>query len=188
MNPGIWVHRVYRSYVDRYLPDIGKQHPDWFVTKEDGTIYQGGYGVWTLNTRNKEALGAMVRPLFRELRQQGWDYVKIDGAGDMMYSDRGKPAADHFKRIGSTPGQSFRDWDRVAREELGKDIFILTCWGVEPARTRSAWPTAAGWAATGSNGTPWWGTAPPTACCGEATPTIATSWPRGPRTRRAFLG
>ena len=71
MNPGIWVHRVYRSYVDRYLPDIGKQHPDWFVTKQDGTIYQGGYGIWTLNTRNKEALDAMVRPLFRELKTAG---------------------------------------------------------------------------------------------------------------------
>jgi hypothetical protein len=134
MNPGIWVHRVYRSYVDRYLPDIGKQHPDWFVTKADGSIYQGGYGIWTLNTKNKEAMEAMVRPLFRTLRQQGWDYVKIDGAGDMMYSDKEKPAADHFKRIGSTPEQSLRDWDRVAREELGKDIFILTCWGVGPGR------------------------------------------------------
>ena len=134
MKAGIWVHRVYRSYVDRYVPDIGKQHPDWFVTKADGTIYQGGYGVWTLNTRNKEALDAMVRPLFRELRQQGWDYVKIDGAGDMLYSDREKPAAEHFKRIGSTPEQSLRDWDSVAREELGRDIFILSCWGVRPGR------------------------------------------------------
>jgi hypothetical protein len=134
MQAGIWVHRVYRSYVDRYLPQIGKQHPDWFVTKADGSIYQGGYGIWTLNTKNKEALEAMVRPLFRTLRQQGWDYVKIDGAGDMLYSDMEKPVADHFKQIGSTPEQSLRNWDRVAREELGKDIFILTCWGVGPGR------------------------------------------------------
>ena len=132
MFPGIWVHRVYRSYVDRYLPEIGKQHPEWFVTKADGSIYQGGYGIWTLNTKNKEAVEAMVRPLFRGLKQQAWDYVKIDGAGDMLNSDREKPAEDHFQRIGSTPEQSLRDWDRVAREELGKDIFILTCWGVGP--------------------------------------------------------
>jgi hypothetical protein len=134
MLPGIWVHRVYRSYVDRDLPGIGKQHPDWFVTKADGSIYQGGYGIWTLNTGNQQALDAMVRPLFRALRQQGWDYVKIDGAGDMMYSDMEKPVAGHFKRIGSTPEQSLRNWDRVAREELGKDIFVLTCWGVGPGR------------------------------------------------------
>jgi len=134
MSPGIWVHRVYRSYVDRYLPKIGKEHPEWFVTKADGSIYQGGYGIWTLNTTSKEAVDALVRPLFRELKKQGWDYVKIDGAGDMLHSDREKPAADHFKRIGSTPEQSLRAWDQAAREELGKDIFILTCWGVGPGR------------------------------------------------------
>ncbi len=134
MKPGIWVHRVYRSYVDRDLPGIGRQHPEWFVTKADGSIYQGSYGIWTLNTGSPEAVAAMVRPLFRELKRQDWDYVKIDGAGDMLHSDREKPAADHFQRIGSTPEQSLREWDRVAREELGTNIFILTCWGVGPGR------------------------------------------------------
>ncbi|MCY3018501.1 MAG: alpha-galactosidase [Planctomycetota bacterium] len=134
MQGGIWVHRVYRSYVDRYLPDIGKQHPDWFVTKEGGKIYQGSFGIWTLNTQNKDAVDQMVRPLFSGLKKQGWDYVKIDGAGDMLYSDREKPAAGHFKRTGSTPEQSLHIWDRVAREELGRNVFILTCWGVGPGR------------------------------------------------------
>ena len=134
MQGGIWVHRVYRSYVDRYLPEIGKQHPDWFVTKADGSIYQGGYGVWCLNTTNKDALDEMVRPLFRGIKAQGWDYVKADGAGDMLYSDKEKPAADHFKRVGISPEQSLRNWDRVAREELGPDVFILSCWGVGPGR------------------------------------------------------
>ncbi len=134
MQPGIWVHRVYRSYVDKYLPKIGKEHPEWFVRKEDGKIYQGGYGIWTLNTGNKEAVDTMIRPIFQALKKQNWDYVKIDGAGDMMYSDKQKPAAAHFKKVGMTPEQSLRKWDTVAREELGRDIFILTCWGVGPGR------------------------------------------------------
>jgi alpha-galactosidase len=68
MQGGIWVHRGYRSYVDRDLPQIGKRHPDWFVRTADGKIYQGGYGIWTLNTKNKDALDEMVRPLSRGLR------------------------------------------------------------------------------------------------------------------------
>ena len=134
MKPGIWVHRVYRSYIDKYLPEIGKQHPDWFVRKTDGTIYQGGFGIWTLNTANKEAVDNLVRPLFHELKKQEWDYVKIDGAGDMLYSDKQEPAAEHFQKVGITPEESLRNWDRVAREELGRDIFILSCWGVGPGR------------------------------------------------------
>lgn len=134
MKPGVWCHRVFRSYNRKDLPEIGKQHPDWFVSKADGTIYQGSYGVWTLNASNKEALDTMVRPLFRGIKKAGWDYVKIDGAGDMLYSDMQEPAAAHFKRIGMTPEDSLRAWDTVAREELGRDVFILTCWGVGPGR------------------------------------------------------
>jgi len=134
MQPGVWVHRVYRSYVDKFLPGIAREHPDWFVRKEDGSIYQGSYGIWTLNTANQEAVDAMVRPIFRELKRQGWDYVKIDGAGDMLYSDKQGPAAEHFKKVGMTPEESLRKWDTVAREELGRDTFILTCWGVGPGR------------------------------------------------------
>ena len=74
----------------------------------------------------------MVRPLYRELKKQGWGYVKIDGAGDLLNAYKSKNCADHFKRIGSTPEESLRDWDRVAREELGTNIYILSCWGVGP--------------------------------------------------------
>ncbi len=134
MKPGVWCHRVYRSYNRKDLPETGKQNPDWFVCKEDGSIYQGGYGVWTLNTSNEEALDKMVRPLFRGIRKLGWDYVKIDGAGDMLNSDKQQPAEAHFKKVGMTPEESLRKWDTVAREELGRDTFILTCWGVSPGR------------------------------------------------------
>jgi len=133
MQPGLWVHRVYRSYVDKHLPTIGKEHPEWFVTGEDGTPFQaGGYGVWCLNTRNEEAIDNMVRPIFRGLKQQGWDYVKIDGAGDCLYSLRKAPW--FFPEGGQTPEESLRKWDSVAREELGPDVFVLTCWGVEPGK------------------------------------------------------
>jgi hypothetical protein len=74
----------------------------------------------------------MARPIFRELKKQGWDYVKIDGAGDLLSCYKNKQCADHFQKIGSTPEESLRDWDRVAREELGPDIYILNCWGVGP--------------------------------------------------------
>jgi len=128
MAGGIWVHRVHRPN-DPNVADIGKQHPDWFVHKPDGSLFMDG-GFYILNTKNKEAIDGMVRPIYRELRKQGWGYVKIDGAGDLLGCYKNKQCEDHFKKIGSTPEESLRDWDRVAREELGKDTYILNCWGV----------------------------------------------------------
>jgi len=128
MEGGIWVHRVHRPN-DPNVADIGKQHPDWFVKKPDGSLFMDG-GFYILNTRNKEAINGMVRPIYRELKKQGWGYVKIDGAGDLLGCYKNKLCEDHFKKINSAPEESLRDWDRIAREELGKDIYILNCWGV----------------------------------------------------------
>ena len=130
MEGGIWVHRVHRPS-DPNVADIGKQHPDWFVKKPDGSLFMDG-GFYVLNTKNKEAVDGMVRPIYRELKKQGWGYVKIDGAGDLLNAYKNKQCDDHFKKIDSTPEESLRDWDRVAREELGTDIYILNCWGVGP--------------------------------------------------------
>jgi hypothetical protein len=130
MQGGIWVHRIHRPS-DPHVADIGKAHPDWFVKKEDGTLFMDG-GFYLLNTKNKEAIDGMVRPIYRELKKQGWGYVKIDGAGDLLNAYKNQKCQEHFKKINSTPEQSLRDWDVVAREELGNDIYILSCWGVGP--------------------------------------------------------
>ena len=82
MKGGIWVHRVHRPN-DPNVADIGKAHPDWFVKKADGSLFADN-GFYVLNTKNKEAIDGMVRPIYRAHKRQGWDYVKIDGAGDLL--------------------------------------------------------------------------------------------------------
>ncbi len=130
MQGGIWVHRVHRPS-DPHVADIGRAHPDWFVKQADGSLFTA-HGFYVLNTRNPEAIDGMVRPTYRELKKQGWDYVKIDGAGDLLSAYKNRECEDHFKKINSTPEASLRDWDVAAREELGPDIYMLNCWGVGP--------------------------------------------------------
>jgi len=133
MMPGIWVNRLHRPS-DPNITDIGRQHPDWFIHKPDGdpTINGDWHTMFILNTKNKDAIEGMVRPTYQALHKQGWDYVKIDGAGDLLYASLKPQCAEHFKQIGSTPEESLRAWDKIAREELGPDVYILTCWGVHP--------------------------------------------------------
>jgi hypothetical protein len=130
LQGGIWVHRVHRPS-DPHVADIGQQHPDWFVKKADGSLFTA-HGFYVLDTKNKEAIDGMVRPIYRELKKQGWDYVKIDGAGDLLSAYKNRECEQHFRRINSNPEESLRDWDRVAREELGLNVYILNCWGVHP--------------------------------------------------------
>jgi len=125
MKPGIWVHRVHRPS-DPGVKEIIEKHPDWFVPGADGTPHHQR-GFCSLNTLNKEAVDNMVRELYRGLKEQGWDYVKIDGTGDLLNAYRNKNCAEFFKNHPTTPEQSLRTWDIVAREELGPDVYILAC-------------------------------------------------------------
>jgi len=132
MKPGIWVHRVHRPS-DPGVKEIIEKHPDWFVPGSDGKPHHQR-GFCSLNVLNKEAVDTMIRALYRGLKEQGWDYVKIDGTGDLLRAYQNKQCAEFFKNHPTTPEQSLRKWDIVAREELGPDIYVLACHSVGNAQ------------------------------------------------------
>ena len=132
MKPGIWVHRIHRPS-DPHVADIAKEHPDWFVHKPDGSLFTHR-GFHVLNTTNEEAVDNMVRKLYCGLKEQGWDYVKIDGTGDLIRAYQNKECDEFFENNPTTPEQSLRKWDIVAREELGPDVYVLACHTVGNAR------------------------------------------------------
>jgi hypothetical protein len=132
MKPGIWVHRIHRPS-DPHVKDIAREHPDWFVRKPDGSLVMHR-GFYMLDTTNEEAVENMVRKLYRGLSQQGWDYVKIDGTGDLLRAYQNKECAEFFRNRPTTPELSLRKWDIVAREELGPDVYVLACHTVGNAR------------------------------------------------------
>jgi hypothetical protein len=132
MKPGIWVHRIHRPS-DPHVADIAREHPDWFVHKSDGSLFTHR-GFYVLNTTNEEAVDNMVRKLYRGLKEQGWDYVKIDGTGDLLRAYQNAECDEFFENNPTTPEQSLRKWDIVAREELGPNVYMLACHTVGNAR------------------------------------------------------
>ncbi len=132
MIPGIWVHRIHRPG-DPGVKEIIEKHPEWFVPGPDGKPHRH-HGFCSLNVLNKEAVDRMIRDLYRGLAEQGWDYVKIDGTGDLLRAYQDKNCAEFFRNNPTTPEESLRMWDIVAREELGPDVYILACHSVGNAR------------------------------------------------------
>ena len=129
MEPGIWVYCVFKNN-DPVVKDMAKEHPEWFVHNAEGKIFTNR-GWYALDTANKDALERLVRPTYRGLKEQGFTYVKIDGAGDLV--DWGyRKCPEYLKKIGSDEGEALRRFYVAAREELGREIYILGCWGVLP--------------------------------------------------------
>ena len=129
MEAGIWVYCVFKGN-DPVVKAMAKEHPEWFVHKPDGKLFVTR-GWHALDTTNKDALERLVRRTCRGLKKQGFTYVKIDGAGDLV--DWGyRKCPEYLKKINSSQGQALRRFYEAAREELGRDVYVLACWGVLP--------------------------------------------------------
>lgn len=129
MKPGLHTAIVFREG-DPVNEKMVKEHPDWFMQKPDGSMLND-QGFYSLNTFNEEAVDRMIRPTYRGLKEQGWDYVKMDGAGDLKeWGYREYP--EQFKKLNSTPSEALRRFYKAGREELGDDRFILACWSIKP--------------------------------------------------------
>ena len=124
-EPGIWVYSAFHD------EELVKEHPDWFVRNEDGELFKGPWVGYGLDGNNEEALAAVVRATERGFRDLGFRYVKIDSLRHLLY-DSYHHAIDHLAAQGADPADTFRRYLGAAREELGRDIFMLACWGVLP--------------------------------------------------------
>ena len=128
MKPGIHTAIVFRRG-DKIVDGMAKENPEWFLPKPDGSVLNKG--TYTLNPFNEAGLAGLIRPTYKGLKEQGWDYVKIDGEGNLMawgYSEY----PEYFEKHGRTPGDALRRLNHAACEELGDDIFVLGCWSVRP--------------------------------------------------------
>jgi len=124
-SPAIWMGCFFS---DNATADA---HPDWFVKGPDGKPFPAPWASYGVDTTVPEAAEALVRPTFRGLRNARIDYVKIDQLRHLLY-DNFQHNPQWFAAKGIGPADLFRNYLRIAREELGRDTFILSCWGVLP--------------------------------------------------------
>jgi hypothetical protein len=124
-TPAIWVSTNFTA------TDSVNKHPDWFIQDKNGKPSIGPWIAYAVNAENTEAVENLIRPTFRGLKAAGIKYVKIDILRHYLY-DNMHNNMEFFASKGYTPEDVFRAYLKVAREEMGDDSFILSCWGVLP--------------------------------------------------------
>jgi len=120
-------------WLGSYFSDkkTAQDHPDWFVTDKNGRPVSAPWVGYTMDATNPEVVEALIRPTFRGLKNAGVKYVKIDQLRHFLY-DCLHNNLEWCKKRGVTPDQVIRAYLQVAREELGNETFILSCWGTLP--------------------------------------------------------
>jgi alpha-galactosidase len=124
-DPGIWVNA---SFPDR---DYAREHADWFVRDAQGNPFPAPWVGYTMDATAPGAADALIRPLYRGIREAGFPYVKIDTLRHFLYDGlRNVPAYAAGKGLANA--DILRAYLTLARDELGADTFVLGCWGVIP--------------------------------------------------------
>jgi len=125
LKPGLWTAATFSQ------ADEAAAHPDWFVRDADGRPVRGNWIDYPVDGSNPAALDALVRPVYRELRRTGWEYFKVDALRHLRYEGY-NAHADYFARHHTDLVDAYRRYVRSIREEIGRDRFMLACWGIRP--------------------------------------------------------
>lgn len=124
-DAGVWIGCFFSD------EQTTEAHPEWFVRDAEGQPFAGPYVSYAIDATNPEAANRLVRPTYRGLSNAGFRYVKIDQLRHMLY-DNLHHNLEYAAQRGLEPADIYRAYLATAREELGRDTFILSCWGVLP--------------------------------------------------------
>ena len=128
LKPGIWTAA---SIQDRTYAEA---HRQWFVRDGSGRPAVGNWIGYALDASNSEALNTVVRPLYKGLREQGWDYFKLDALRHLRYEGY-NANRDYFEEKKISLMDTVRRYVQTVRDEIGQDKFLLGCWGIRPELT-----------------------------------------------------
>jgi hypothetical protein len=128
LKPGIWTAA---SIQDKAYAEA---HRQWFVRDGSGRPAVGNWIGYALDASNSEALNTVVRPLYKGLREQGWDYFKLDALRHLRYEGY-NANRDYFEEKKISLMDTYRRYVQTVRDEIGRDKFLLGCWGLRPELT-----------------------------------------------------
>lgn len=122
-------------------------HQDWFVHKNDGSIYTVYWAGSCLDMTHPEAREFLYGVIAQMTRDWGYKYIKIDGLWTGMATKILYPKPDYrddnlgdavFHDPAKTNIEAYRDGLKLVRKAAGKDVYILGCNIAQNMRTLGA--------------------------------------------------
>jgi hypothetical protein len=125
LRPGIWTNVAFNP------TGFAEKHREWFVLDEEGGLAKGNWVGHIIDASSPGALDTLVRPVYRGLSRMGWEYFKVDALRHLRYEGY-NTFSGHFRKKRVDPVRTYRKLVEAIRAEIGRDKFMLGCWGVRP--------------------------------------------------------
>ncbi|MFZ2053436.1 MAG: glycoside hydrolase family 36 protein [Candidatus Aminicenantales bacterium] len=125
MKPGIWTNTAFAQ------TEFAEKHKDWFVLDNEGRVAKGNWIRHILDATVPAALDAIVKPIYRGLREDGFEYFKVDALRHLRYEGY-NTFSEHFRKKRLDIAAAYRTYVQTIRDVIGREYFMLGCWGVRP--------------------------------------------------------
>ncbi len=125
LKPGIWTNVAFNQM------DFAEKNPNLFVLDKEGRPARGNWVDISIDGSNPEALNRLIRPVYKGLKDMGWEYFKVDALRHLRYEGYNSQP-DHFQKKGADRVEAYRALVRAIRDEIGREHFMLGCWGIRP--------------------------------------------------------
>ncbi len=125
LHPAIWTNV---SFADSAMAAKNK---NLFVTGKNGKIAYGRWVGYSMDGSNPAAMDQLITPVYTGLKKMGWEYYKLDALRHLRYE--GYNSNDgYFKEKKTDKVDAFRNVVITVRKAIGKENFLLACWGIRP--------------------------------------------------------
>jgi len=125
LKPGIWTNVAFNQM------DFAEKNRALFVLDSEGRPARGNWIDISIDGSNPEAVDRLIRPVYKGLKQMGWQYFKVDALRHLRYEGYNSQP-EYFRKKGVDRVEAFRTLVKAIREEVGREHFMLGCWGIRP--------------------------------------------------------
>jgi hypothetical protein len=125
LKPGIWTNVAFED------KEFIRSNKKYFIPDENGNPAYGRWIGYSIDGSNPEAMENITKPIYSGLKKMGWNYYKVDALRHLRYEGYNSNSK-YFNNDRLKIETSFRNVASMIRKEIGKESFMLGCWGIRP--------------------------------------------------------
>lgn len=125
LTPAIWTNVSFADSAAAF------RNADLFVKDAKGNPAKGNWIGYVMDGSRQQTLNKLITPVYAGFAKQGWAYFKLDALRHLKYEGYNSNA-DYFKQRSINRNQAYRKLVQDVRSQIGKNNFLLACWGIRP--------------------------------------------------------
>ena len=125
LKPGIW------TYTSFHQKEFAEQNPQYFIKNHNGKPAYGRWVGYVLDGSQQATIDSIIKPIYKGFRDMEWQYFKVDALRHLRYEGYNS-YSDYFRTNNINLVDAYRNISMAIREEIGRDHFMLGCWGIRP--------------------------------------------------------